>query len=1177
MNCPKCNKVVLPGDFYCKSCGKVLKIQCPRCGTVNKKPTCTQCNLKLLIKCVGCSQITAISATKCTNCKTSIVQSLDIRDAKIKEFALVSIEFSNINQLIELFGAQAFKDIKKALYKTVEMEAKKHDSRTDELRPGLVSVRFTKKRTFEDSCNAAMEFAVQLSKLLGKLNKKLEKAKETSLKVKIGVSIGNIFDRRVTAREERSISTNNDIDVIVNPKIYMTTRENYEYEQVMSVFVNNEMVTFYRLVPEEPGEDPNAKKMAQFKQLAERPIDWDKEQEHEDLPKVGFSDKKYNSIDCPHNKLQQTIVELLEKSKNGALINVVGDNKSGKLNNVSLSKLRSTFQNHKFVDVCCTEHIKFYPFGLFRTVIRTYLGLNEIEPDKNQEQYFIRSKLSGILSSDRSELESLLSLESTARKNIDEIRYKLFEQIKNFFMAVSSKGDFVFLIEDFENIDRGSLDCFKYLVDNEIFSKKVTFILSTSSNFYLSKQFFKLNSFDNYYEIKLKHNTVEEIVGYIRSKSKDAKKNYLFKKIVENSRGSIFYIDQALHYLVENEILKPLSGALEVVSKKTVFIPNSVEEIIKRRIERLLFNQKVSDLFVKMVLLGPSISLNLMKSVDNADSEVTLKILQKMDLVDLSNKQNILIKNYNLVRNGVLKSLEKERLIKIAQEICTKFNITVDVAHPVAVDCLEFSGQIKEACDLLNRLSHLFLLVGDVSAFIECSDKFLAVIDDTFDEKGESEFGYKRQEVNKIRLEIYEQIGKLCFEYYPEVAFDHLKTVIEQAEREQNEEKIIKLSTIIVQACNLIGNYIDALEYIGKIISRTDKGAFKVNSATFSPKFYLLNFIKIQSLFNLGRLDECIILAEEALPVFKTIKDSNMLADELSPKLVENTVRDTGLFLVKAKILQMRPDAEQEIQNFSMIAGNNPTLIEALRLANKVIKGVNPEVKSGINRLLSNKSHNKDTMMFLAVLSICCNMQTGDLQHAANTAYSVRSIAEEYKDYQTLCFFDLAVGQAYKAIGNLAKAREIYQDVLKTSAEKNIMNVMFMSWYLISSLEYAEGNVEFAIDLMDKANMVVEQNQKSSKFFSMFLKTLLAKMLNKHGDLEKAKECAETALNIATANGLIYNQVVCSKILSEILGKLQTIEQNPEKLASYKESIQKLSADVSMLMPQLSNPTLTGV
>ena len=136
---------------------------------------------------------------------------------------------------------------------------------------------------------------------------------------------------------------------------------------------------------------------------------------------------------------------------------------------------------------------------------------------------------------------------------------------------------------------------------------------------------------------------------------------------------------------------------------------------------------------------------------------------------------------------------------------------------------------------------------------------------------------------------------------------------------------------------------------------------------------------------------------------------------------------------------------------------------------------------------------------------------------------------------------------------------------------------MLLSWYLISSLEYAEGNVEFALDLMNKANMVVEQNQKSSKFFSMFLKTLLAKMLNKQGDFVKAKECAEMALNIATANGLQYNQVVCSKILSEVLGKLSSIEQNPEKLVLYRENIQKLSADISMLMPQLSNHTLTGI
>src|SRR5574344_706582 len=99
MRCPKCSCNIDEDALVCPNCKKVLKLICPKCGTINTKNTCKKCGFVIISRCYKCGKINQTISETCSKCGFSTHTSVAINSSNIDEFACLTIEFTNLDDL----------------------------------------------------------------------------------------------------------------------------------------------------------------------------------------------------------------------------------------------------------------------------------------------------------------------------------------------------------------------------------------------------------------------------------------------------------------------------------------------------------------------------------------------------------------------------------------------------------------------------------------------------------------------------------------------------------------------------------------------------------------------------------------------------------------------------------------------------------------------------------------------------------------------------------------------------------------------------------------------------------------------------------------------------------------------------------------------------------------------
>jgi len=1150
MKCPKCNNSISPYDFYCNKCGKILKIECPRCGTINTSFVCSKCKLQLVTKCKICDTKNHVTVTRCRKCKGKIVTNPKIQDAYIHKFAAVCIEFKNLAALKSSMGGNTYDEFIQKLHKFIEFKTLKDISNYKFISNELLSVSFSKNYTISESCNSAVEFAKQIFEFLNDVNDNLEKMSYDRLKVKIALTIVNLFDRRTLARTERSVSTNDDIEIVAHPTIYKYAGDNYKFKHLVTVEVNNNYTQFYGIIfdPPELSETSNLPGMGKKQEK-------EKSGEEKVLPFIKFAGKKNHVLPVSQSKLSDSIEEIITNRSTGAFINVSGDINSGKLLLVNEDNLTKNMPDPILIRTTCTEDSKFYPFNLFRNIIRSFLGLDQIFINSEGESELVKNKLYSILNFHAEELLNIIYLEQGETVPIPELRDNVFLQIYNLLFALSRQNKLIIMVDDFENVDRGSLDCLNYLVERNILKEDIFFIVSTDQGYSLSKVLSGIYKYENYYKMLLQADKIQDVRKYLSHRIQNIKNNNFIEKIIQSSQNSLFYIDQAIYYLLENNIVKYEAGELKIFSESIIPVPTSLEKLIKRRSATLINDNELLKSYLTLILLGEKISTSIFKVCIEEYSEKNLKKLAMLGLIKYSGKEFINVKNYNLMRKSILNAVDKAKLAAITENIYLKLMLNENFLHPINFKYLEYMNDPKESLKILNHYAQLCSKLGDISAFICCLEKFNAEIDKNIREVDKD----RLQQVNMVKLDCYEQIGDLAYTLYPETTFNFLEKAIALAEKLNDQNRITKLSGINAYCCTYIGNYKKSLYYINKIFSSLPKENFDVNSSEFDIKLYILNFIKIQALFNTGKLNKCIELSERVLKVLEIVKQKDLFTEIISLDFIEKITVDIRFFVIKSGLILLNDRSAEFVKDFA----ENNIAFEILSLGKDFINGTSKDIYNKISAY--NRDLDPETSLLYAVFAVLYNLRYGNTQEAANIAYSHKQTAVNLMNYQVTYFFDLIIGIAYKEIENLPKAKIIYEDVLRLSTEKNLSNIFFMSWYLIADLELYKGNVENALEIVNNVNIMLEKDQNISKIFSIYFKHLLSRIFAAKNDPEYVIKFEEQAIRLAVKYGLNYNAVCYSRNLTEVVQNLLKDEKDAEKIERLEEKIRNILSELNLL------------
>src|SRR5574344_379436 len=187
MECPKCKNEVGDNELICPHCKKVLKLKCPKCGALNKGNTCRRCGFVIISKCHQCGKINPTINGKCSKCGFSTYTSVAISSSDIDEFACLTIEFPNLDDIRSVMGSTKLKEKFKNNLDRLIAEYCGSIGTSREILESVYVVRFNKDDSFKDSCLNATKAALEILKQIGDLNFKLEKTKNILLECKIAI------------------------------------------------------------------------------------------------------------------------------------------------------------------------------------------------------------------------------------------------------------------------------------------------------------------------------------------------------------------------------------------------------------------------------------------------------------------------------------------------------------------------------------------------------------------------------------------------------------------------------------------------------------------------------------------------------------------------------------------------------------------------------------------------------------------------------------------------------------------------------------------------------------------------------------------------------------------------------------------------------------------------------
>ena len=258
MECPKCGLEIDDKATVCPNCKKVLKVVCPICKTINKTNTCKKCGYVIVTKCNKCGKVNQTVDKKCKKCGFSLEQSVILNESNTDNFALMTIDFPNVNELRTLLGSvQLLNKFKVKLDNIILSVAKSAGIRRQVLNNTYI-LRFNKDYTFNSSVNNAITTAVKLLTEITKMNYKLTNKKNATVRCNMFLLRRSIDDNPYDIKSGFNISmvkqsdnlkqkVLNTFQIIADNFVHDALDPMYKSSPLNSVMIKDQMVMFHEV------------------------------------------------------------------------------------------------------------------------------------------------------------------------------------------------------------------------------------------------------------------------------------------------------------------------------------------------------------------------------------------------------------------------------------------------------------------------------------------------------------------------------------------------------------------------------------------------------------------------------------------------------------------------------------------------------------------------------------------------------------------------------------------------------------------------------------------------------------------------------------------------------------------------------------------------------------------
>ena len=1040
MKCPKCHNNIDDNTTVCPNCKKVLALECPNCGNITENSACENCGYTILIKCSKCSKIVNTKKDKC-KCGFETKTSIAYQECDTDEFASIKVKFGALKSIRKkLKSKELYNKFCVKLKNLIRAQVKNFDGKIIYYEDVTV-INFNKELSLNTSANKACRFAIKLVNAFTELNLKILEELSTPLNLTVTVTKKLAENLQVLEREVNNIQT---LDIKKKDKKYLKgsqliideyiqdiIHKDFATNSIYSIEKDGKNITYYEILldkyvlppAEKESYENNIKNVTEIKKNKVTATD------NKDSYRFSVFD-----INAKCNFEKVNAFSFTEKLKNAKIISIRGNDSE----QVPTSEIIKYYKNQGFkvIQAYCTAEGQYNPWNVFVQLFKDYNNMpfhNALIPADFDLKRF-------------GNIKRLILGKAAKAGTYEDAR---FAYMDDFCRFLSSLKNTVIFIDRFEYLDDTSIQTLTLFFD-KFKNINSTFIFTTNEANALHFKIKGLLRTPLYTELSLCRASISSAVSGIKEDAGSFINSFYYEKIEENFGGSKLYFDNAINYLQETGVLVNFDNKYVLRENKSVVIPQKLSDLIIARFKLISKDIDLSMILAYSSYLGARLDFKTLEMLGINNIEQNAKILAEKNFATVIDNV-IYINNFNFVKPIMQSAIKKDINEFLSKNILAKLGKGLDDTSTLLT--LGKLSLFKEEYLLLWKNAKFCIEVGDYDAYLKNSLGFLSLIKELGD-------NIPQEEIEENKKEVYENLLINLYNYSSSKIYPIEQILLTDAIKNNDKDKIVKLSNMMLQGALISSNYTDALSLLRNIFAGMKNPTLVVNGKV-NTKFLLLSLVNIEILFNIGDLHSCIETAEELLHV-------------INPEIIEKI---TPAGFSAASFIE-------HILETLRLAALSKIFIEPEKLENylsKIKKKLDTELPDtdallSIKDFLAGKefspSQTEDATPYSKIIYLILqefSNLNGDFKTFAQNIYQAKLLSTDIHQTQLEFFCDILIGYAYAKAGYKGKAESIYNDIIERSEKSAIFNTLIIAKYTKALLKISNNEPEEGLLLINDA------------------------------------------------------------------------------------------------------------
>ncbi len=844
-----------------------------------------------------------------------------------------------------------------------------------------------------------------------------------------------------------------------------------------------------------------------------------------ELPNLDKFSKKV-SKELSRNEAHDYIIKILKTSKQGLILGLSAMDGGGK--STLISSVPQSLKDEKIIWLIgnCYPDSQLVPYSFFRDMFKTLFNFPLFVPNIEESSVILKKIIETNLDIKEPSVNEILEriIFNDFRKcseDIFENREQIHNAIFQIFNSLNQKSNIAFIVEDFEYIDSASFECIKSLLSKGFISKKNFIFINHRPDINLNDEFPMESLKNKIFSISLKPMLYEELNASLLGmfNGQDILPPKMKNRIFEISKNVPLYMEQVLWYLFQTGAVTSQENFFSFNPKaENVEIPAGLEELLMARFSLI---EKVSSDSIRLIMSACMLGVKfvpyfvqLMTQMEEQQFNQVAQMLVNNGIFAMADQFNIRFKHSYIWRVVYEKSFTEEQIekgAKIVLDVYAKY--PGSISNSILVRHAEEANLKKEAFLFYDLSAKESVCLGDPATFTEYQSRLLELLP-------EADISEEQKEYMKYNIE--EQLGRANYQFNPSKAMEYLSNSILYAEKQNNIVKTIDLTGYLARSCELVGNFSGTVECCDKALSYIDKNKYSLETV-------LLNYYKLESVFNLGRLEETIVnTTNEVLPQLNKHISKNKTIAGLTVADLKNIEFEVELTLAKAYVFQGRKKAFELTESLILKAQKEnlieyevqALLIQALfTVIQGNIKKCNSIIET-VNEKISAVGSPEKLKLYWYFITILASFTDGNFEQTKELCYTGLRLAVILNEYNILTLIKLILGKCQEELNQHQISLMLYNEVVNYCSENKMATGALFSWYLAANVEFNAGNTERAMEIAERAMEVSQKPNISNKLAEILLSKLVAKIRTSKDDFEGAQINIEHAISIAEENNL---------------------------------------------------------